>query len=514
MLLEGDSDSATHRVLRIIEVYECVCEAADRKSLAQLARTCKAFYNTTKRKLWRTIPSLSPLIRCFPGDSWMIAEGTMKTTRIILPHEWTRFLENAQLVRAMGFDPAWQLPQLSVSAMETLTGLRPTLVLFPNIRALDSSVLIDGLKPEYLPMVLLMMGSGLRTLHIGSLDRGIIPEAVFRASINLSATCFPNLQKVKLSALGVAAGDVHLETSLSVSSFLSSLSSLRRLESITIPLTLDVIKSLAKHPTLRVFATRLPDSTNWPVLQQVPRPVAALTEICLFSTIQTYTAFAQAVALPHVERFTLWIKHVALDADSNAQFFTALRHQLSPATLRSLTIGPGPGPGIMEARATQVVRSSHLRPLLDFAELERFDLAMVCHSALDTAFLRDLARAWPRLTYLSLLCDRFCALYSLPPLNALAPFAMHCRDLRTLRVTVYAASGRQEDVDLVAMTIARMFPSLSEVLYGGFSEGTDPQGRYRAAWKDVSGQYLPMFALVRQDERLRISQEDRERGGG
>ncbi|PIL22675.1 hypothetical protein GSI_15368 [Ganoderma sinense ZZ0214-1] len=312
------------------------------------------------------------------------------------------------------------------------------------------------------------------------------------------------------------------------------------------PLTPDAIKFLVQLPTLRELSICLPDGVDWLTVEQVSQPVAALTEISLFTTIQAYTDFAQAIALPHAEVLSLWlVMHVPVDPDSIVPFFTALRRQLSPASLRSLTIKWNSIAGIVEARASQVVlRPSHLRPLLDFTTMEHFNLALVCKSALDAAFLRDVARAWPRLTYLSLLCDRRCTPHSLPPLNALAPFAIHCPDLHTLRVVVYAASGRQEDVDLsefggrastsklvvlkvgaspisdpatVAVTIARMFPSLvrvGRILPGGFPEGTDPRGKFQAGWNDVSRQYLPMFALVRQDERIRIAQEDGERGGG
>ena len=41
-----------------------------RKSLASLARTCRALQKPALDALWAELPSLAPLIRCLPQDLW------------------------------------------------------------------------------------------------------------------------------------------------------------------------------------------------------------------------------------------------------------------------------------------------------------------------------------------------------------------------------------------------------------------------------------------------------------
>ncbi|KAI6141362.1 hypothetical protein EDD17DRAFT_1666438 [Pisolithus thermaeus] len=42
------------------------------QDIARFARTCKAFKDPALDFLWRTQPSLSPLIMCLPGHSWTV----------------------------------------------------------------------------------------------------------------------------------------------------------------------------------------------------------------------------------------------------------------------------------------------------------------------------------------------------------------------------------------------------------------------------------------------------------
>ena len=65
-------DTRTYRALSIFEIFTRICEFADQRTLAVLARTCKYFLGPATQELWRVLPNLAPLVRLFPRDSWKI----------------------------------------------------------------------------------------------------------------------------------------------------------------------------------------------------------------------------------------------------------------------------------------------------------------------------------------------------------------------------------------------------------------------------------------------------------
>jgi hypothetical protein len=60
-----------HSVLRIAELQHSISAGCDRKSLASLARTCKAFHETALDVLWRDDIEIAVLLRVMPPDLWV-----------------------------------------------------------------------------------------------------------------------------------------------------------------------------------------------------------------------------------------------------------------------------------------------------------------------------------------------------------------------------------------------------------------------------------------------------------
>lgn len=54
----------------------------DRKSLAALAVTCRAFYESAMDVLWSELDSLAPLVKCMPPNMWQMEKDTDVSGRI------------------------------------------------------------------------------------------------------------------------------------------------------------------------------------------------------------------------------------------------------------------------------------------------------------------------------------------------------------------------------------------------------------------------------------------------
>jgi hypothetical protein len=68
-----------HPSLEIEEILRCIFEFVygdpllqpKRRSLANLAITCRTFLRPALETLWFHLPSLGPLIMCLPEDAWV-----------------------------------------------------------------------------------------------------------------------------------------------------------------------------------------------------------------------------------------------------------------------------------------------------------------------------------------------------------------------------------------------------------------------------------------------------------
>lgn len=72
--------SSMERTLQIVEIFRNICEFADKRTLAALARTCSPFHQTAIQSLWRVLPNLVPLIKCFPAGVWVVRDKKMVCT--------------------------------------------------------------------------------------------------------------------------------------------------------------------------------------------------------------------------------------------------------------------------------------------------------------------------------------------------------------------------------------------------------------------------------------------------
>ncbi|EIW59327.1 uncharacterized protein TRAVEDRAFT_46632 [Trametes versicolor FP-101664 SS1] len=209
--------------LHIVDILEHICEHAEPGSLVMMARTTRAFHESAIRVLWRDLPSLEPLIYCFPADAWTIIQRSkfvsllvflgnslheftpiavragQKLTRIVTPKDWTAVLKYAAYVRRFittGPTYGFKL-KLEAAVWDTMCWLRPTAVLFPQLRSLRWDVV--RLPDKYLPSFLICAGTNLDRLELQ--DFSYYDETV-RASLGILAEHCPGLREVLVPSFG------------------------------------------------------------------------------------------------------------------------------------------------------------------------------------------------------------------------------------------------------------------------------------------------------------------------
>ncbi len=457
-----------------------------------------------------------------------------------MPHEWGAFLKYAKLVRALGSE--WDAPTQPVkthaSVIGTLCILRPSLVLFPNLRTLNWPIM--ELKASYFLSMLSLVGDAVTTLRITQWEHRTIPEQTLQASIGLIASKFRYLRDLEISFnIPTSENTFTAATSATASSLVSGLHSLTRFECADISISPLPIMHLAELGTLRELTIRLPDA---PVPWDCPGPAfpfrsfSGLKKISIATTMSAYIPFSKAVPLPHIQELTLYVVGDPI-ARCIPDFFSAIRRQCSPTSLSHLQVSSHVIPDVNRAQqSAAVIRSADLRPLLEFTRMERFEVGLQCHHAFGDAFILDLAKAWPRLEKLYLGDEANSVHDTLPSLTSLAHLAMYAPNLEECGLPFDAAwwtEGPQSNYpgppehlygdlrgrvstssvhtlhvrwspiawpEKVALFMARVFPALVELM----AILNDDEEHER--WEEVR-RYLPMFACIRDDERLRMQQE-------
>ncbi|KAJ7075311.1 hypothetical protein B0H15DRAFT_659498 [Mycena belliarum] len=163
-LLEEHRSRGMHRCLKIVELVDMICFhllPRRKRSLAALARTCKAFHEQALDHLWHDQETLCNVLRCMPGvfDTYHAPSPIagpnhcMRLLRPIVASDWLRPLDHARRVKHLKIDshPGAPLDPSLSEILPVLSQCLPSHSLFPNLRTLrwnpGSSEFI------YMPMV-------------------------------------------------------------------------------------------------------------------------------------------------------------------------------------------------------------------------------------------------------------------------------------------------------------------------------------------------------------------------
>ncbi|KAI5886809.1 uncharacterized protein SCHCODRAFT_02553861 [Schizophyllum commune H4-8] len=125
------------------EIRLAIGENADRRTLCSLSLVSKAWMAITNELVWRSLPSLLPLLRLFPEDSREIQHGStaaVKFRRPLTAEDWEPVLERSRLVRAIDMALFSGTPQPKVyydrSVLEALIACPAPSSFLPHLESL------------------------------------------------------------------------------------------------------------------------------------------------------------------------------------------------------------------------------------------------------------------------------------------------------------------------------------------------------------------------------------------
>ncbi|RDX53450.1 hypothetical protein OH76DRAFT_1223204 [Lentinus brumalis] len=522
-----------HRALSLQEIVREICafNAGDLKSLAALARTCRHYHELATQELWKEIESLVPLVKCFPEDSWTVADGELMFTRPLRPKDWQRVLHYSKHVFRIRLRWRKSNCQVHSSALSTLIISRPSAILFPKAHTFIWDQ--DKLGIEHVGAIIGLLGPHVKHIDISDSD-SLQDDCVqrLRDALCLIPRQFPQLEHFGFGKDDdlICRGSPLFPEALLLPRTLSSLTTFRLHQ---IPTTEDVIYAVASLPNLQTLEITLPFHSTWPA-EHTPQAFPSLRRLSLRTAAADYIAFSAIWRFPIVENACLELIDI-LDQSAVSNIFRCVREQFSATSLRKLEITCADCPDADEALGMEsVVRPAHLQHLFVFTALQVLELTMACQYALNDEFYQDVAKSFPRLSTLTIAVCHWCPLDSLPSMAALVPFALHC-SLRTLSVPF---DGTQElsledirnalppgrhpsrvtslevgyspltNPQLVATYLTRLFPALGgkHLIYGSMDSETDGGQERQELWSQAD-RFLSYFRMVREDERNITTQQ-------
>ncbi|KAJ7495425.1 hypothetical protein FB451DRAFT_1077064 [Mycena latifolia] len=494
-----------HRALEILEIIEMICAQvhsslmpkADR-NLASLARVCRILSGPALDRLWEHQSSLMNILSCMPDDLWennnFGEKSFVRARRQIKPSDWDRVHPYARRVKTFLFydyDNERDTDHWS-PVFEILASSLPGEHFFPNLH----TIFWDVMEMPWFPFVRLFLCPGIK-----SATMGMFAASTHLALIStLSAQC-PLLTHVTLFIDPV----LHEYCSAPFSTLIHGVP---RLEDLDLG-TLDqaAFEHLAHMSSLQALSITMPTFIPFRGDEDPPRFVK-LRRVGFGCTTHQFTTAFIAMKSWSLGSFRSMVTSVPTAAET-ATMYTLLTSHCAHAALRNLELG--------DARLNIesfplvpacIVTSDALRILFCFHNLRHVNLAPPAGFDLDDAVLAELARAWPRLSSLTLAGSGYRAPPSRVTLGALRALAAHCRSLMFLTLAFDASVVpdappergtllRLDVADSIVVTPApvaeylfALFPRLLDIATGRERLDNEDAGQDRAVglhklWKEV-----------------------------
>ncbi|KAI5825990.1 hypothetical protein K523DRAFT_395970 [Schizophyllum commune Tattone D] len=386
------------------EICLMICEILDKRALASLTAVCKAWKHLANGPLWRTLPSLTPLLRLFPEDSrtrTRFLSDNVTIRRALTAQDWDLVLTRSCLVKAIDEDIVPEIRYLRVCYDATIVDALsacplPSLILPSNAFAIATNKAEAVYLTLLSPHIRTFGSSGPRTNYLSgraaewdtlSLERIVrfcpkvshlfvgarIPEGTLYLALE-TWTCL-NAVRVKVSE--------HFDCE-------------------------HILKALHQVPALRSVPSAYNES---PPLEELALIGATSSWCC---------AIMHCFGIRHLKSLRLLcmaVEHLGPDY-TDEELFEELQDVEFDNKETKLHFG-------------------FLSPFAPLSGLEHLTLAGGA-SDIDDANCDDCARWWPRLKAFHLKASRKFDECVGCTLNALLPFAEHCPDLQSLVLPINA----------------------------------------------------------------------------
>ncbi|KAH7930244.1 hypothetical protein BV22DRAFT_66416 [Leucogyrophana mollusca] len=399
-----------HRSLLIAEIQLSIFDQVfnvdrrpDRKTLAALARTCRAFTETALDVQWRHLDFFVRVIQCLPRDLWNLDAGSdgnisvLTFQRTMIPSDWAVFQKYARRVRfvmgpgAVTHSNPGRAISIDGQVFIALCSAPAPIPLLPNLTSLNWNLRARGhihilwrlISPSLTSLMLCVQASTLTSPRDLSL-------------LALLGHVCPSLKEFHVVGAGDARGVVHALT--------WSVCRMQNLTAITNHhLGSEAILHLARLPSLTHLTISIPPNFNpiSTVLHLRKPAFSSLRELNVCSdTLVRTTAFLKLIDVaPEV---VVARANSASGAVVVADLFATLASSCSPNAVHNVRISDITYPSIEVDPQDYTIGLQELRPLLRFAKLRHLHLDTECSFALDDTTLLEMAKAWPNIVVLSL----------------------------------------------------------------------------------------------------------------
>ncbi|KAK7020364.1 hypothetical protein R3P38DRAFT_2535195 [Favolaschia claudopus] len=510
-----------HDCLTIPEILQIIVEnlrlpsgSKDRRALAILARTSRAFSALVLDELWKDLSEAEAILCCMPLDLFSGRGKDRKLLRPMKTSDWDR--PRGYLSRVKHFT-LWSHGDCDAIA-DILPALNASLpagkveFYFPSMTALDW-------RNEYeLPHMRFLLSARLTELSLR------FPS---------SDTNFSFLSSIPLVCPGLKELDVTspLPDGPSISELIRGLHSLQKLR-IPVP-DLASLEHISRQKGLTSLECSLLNTL--PILRS-PLSFNALEEVTFRHTnLETIINLLSRCSLSVLKRLEISPSSSTTTTCAN-KLHKTLSESCTPSSLTALKLYFSAG-GVAEGHPEMYTIPFHC-----FEPLFCFRLTSIVISSMSGIRLNDeemeiIARTWPCIQHLTLLERVECQTLSL---RSLVILAKHCPSLETLALSLNTRSipelatsngcqlisqlalykleiGRSPVFAPVIHTtrfLSSIFPNLSAVNtevdeWGLYDEDEDPDSElklYDGLWKEVESQ-LSIFKAVRDEERARVLAE-------
>ncbi|KAL4069200.1 hypothetical protein J3A83DRAFT_3500126 [Scleroderma citrinum] len=519
-------DTGMHRALLVVEIirlifsfvfhnkchHSCTCVGSQSayRTLAYLARTCRAFHEPAIDLLWMNLDSgLDPLIKLMPRRMWA-------KRHYPLGKHWFVFQKYASRVKSIRM-PHHKLRPTSVYRVIAAIACssKAALPLFPNLTRI---ILCD---PNLFPLLRHMIGLSVTDIIL-QLD--LWPLSVFEMSViaDLPKLC-PNVTSFTIQCVR--------NPSLEFWDIIGRWTSLRHIQSF--PLPQQAMDQLGSRGVLQSFtvdlltpylhphhAGTLPGTLHTLILgggnagvcthylDGVYGSPSALV-LCIKdvgSTISTnndddnemftissegHSFYSFSAHRNEDDDSTITGDGVSTTEDDNpnvdgdvCELLRTLPNRFNNAALYSLSIKLICEYRTLLNHGALQLQLGILRPLFDFRSLRIVDIGLVCTALLDDDAFAEIARVWPNLESLALRTSNLSKVRPQATIRSIISFLEYCPNLNTLHLvfdgtkkvetftevvntrmtTLKVGHSPIEDVDRMVMCLRALMPNLREVV--------------------------------------------------
>ncbi|KAF8550842.1 hypothetical protein OG21DRAFT_364179 [Imleria badia] len=436
-----------HAALQLSEICDVVCNFLDRRTLARLACTCRAFEEPALDALWKAMRGFEPLTRLLPDSMWILEDRdrdpVVRLLKPLSPQQWKLMQKYASRITLLSscFASSMAFRKLLAIAVHSRATFEPLPPLFPKLEEIWGVIL----TPSNVALFYWLKGRRLSRLYLSSFEGDLVSHTLIDFVSDMG-TIYPNMKAFSLDSFDNEPPDTMIR---GLSKTIRSWERLVdvRLDSLGLDtaayehlMRLESLTSL----TLRLFHHCLPR------LRQAvfpPKPFSMLADLTLdcdrhipwmiewLSCLHLSSCLSRLSCSFHNSSYTL--DDSPTDPQQIIDICSTIAAQFCHKSLETIILE--------DYESSTSVQVDSIRPLFSFSRLRYVGIANLCSTSLSDDDLLDLVTSWPLLQVLRL--NRYVKPQAtVPTFKGFCHLLQHCPRLQELSIVVDTRDSEWVDV--------------------------------------------------------------------